>query len=356
MIRIIGIGPSRKDITLRAVEAIEKSDLIIGYKKYIDSIEDLLQGKEIIKKGMGDEVARVEMAIQKSLEGNNVAIVSSGDPGIYGMANVFFQIESKYSNIECEVIPGVSASNYAASLLGAPLHDFATISLSDILTPLSEIERKIEYASKADLIIALYNPISKSRKEPFRTCLKILREIKDHKTPVGIVKTKNNVATVNITTLKELNEEMADMSTILIIGNSLTYVKEGYMITPRGYVINHTQHPMALDFYSRYIDNETFKGSNLECEYHPCHFEGQDCTFCYCPFYPCGDGSTGGAWIKDKGVWSCLNCKWIHEKSTVECLENKISEILKSSDDLTDNKKSLLKLRRECILKTNKKD
>ena len=143
MINVIGIGQNRENMTLGALKAIEESDVIIGYKKYIDQIEDLIEDKEIIKKGMGDEISRAEMAIQKSLEGQTVSLISSGDPGVFGMANVLYQIVSKYEGIEIKVYPGVSALNYASSHLGAPLHDFAAISLSKILTPLSEIEKRM---------------------------------------------------------------------------------------------------------------------------------------------------------------------------------------------------------------------
>ena len=139
MINVIGIGQNRENMTLGAIKAIEESDVIIGYKKYINQIEDLISDKEIVKKGMGDEIARAEFAIQKSLEGQTVSLISSGDPGVFGMANVLYQIVSKYDDVEIKVYPGVSALNYASSHLGAPLNDFAAISLSNILTPLSEI-------------------------------------------------------------------------------------------------------------------------------------------------------------------------------------------------------------------------
>ena len=164
MINVIGIGQNRENMTLGAIKAIEESDVIIGYKKYINQIDDLIQDKEIIKKGMGDEIARAEYAIQRSLEGQTVSLISSGDPGVFGMANVLYQIVSKYDGVEIKVYPGVSALNYASSHLGAPLHDFAAISLSNILTPLSEIEKKLRYALEANLIVAIYNPISKTRK------------------------------------------------------------------------------------------------------------------------------------------------------------------------------------------------
>ncbi|MEN6292477.1 MAG: cysteine-rich small domain-containing protein, partial [Methanobacterium sp.] len=108
-------------------------------------------------------------------------------------------------------------------------------------------------------------------------------------------------------------------------------------------------HPLSKEFYERFLEGEIVEGPNLECEYYPCHEEGQSCTFCYCPFYPCGDSSTGGKWIKDKGVWSCQDCTWIHEDKVVECILEKLPEIVKEVSDLKKRKKDLLKLRRECI-------
>jgi precorrin-3B C17-methyltransferase len=349
MISVIGTGPSREDMSIRALNAIKNSEVIIAYKAYIKPIEDLLEGKEIIKKGMGDEIERAEIAIQKSREGKRVAIISSGDPGVFGMGNVIFQLIGKYSDIKVEVIPGITAATFAASKLGAPLHDFAVISLSDILTPLSEIKRKVEFASKGDFVIAIYNPMSKTRTEPFEEAYKVLLENKKQSTPVGIVKSRDNGVDTTVTTLEELKNHEINMSTTIIIGNSMTYVQDGYMITPRGYMIRSPMHPLAEEFYTRFLEGEMVEGPNLECEYYPCHEEGQSCTFCYCPVYPCGDSSTGGKWIKDKGVWSCQDCTWIHEDKVVKCIMEKFPEIVKEVDDLKKRKKELLKLRRECI-------
>lgn len=349
MISVIGIGPSREDMTIRALNAIKDADVIIGYKAYIRQIEDLVEGKEIFKKGMGDEIQRAEIAVKKSREGKNVALISSGDPGVFGMANVFFQVIGKYSDIEVEVIPGVTAASFAASKLGAPLHDFAVISLSDILTPLSEIKRKIEFAAKGDFVIAIYNPLSKTRKTPFEEAYNILLKYKKSSTPVGIVRSGEENVIVTITTLEELKDHEINMSTTLIIGNSMTYVQEGYLVTPRGYVVKSPIHPLSREFYERFLEGEIVEGPNFECDYYPCHEGGVNCTFCYCPFYPCGDSSTGGKWIKEKGVWSCEACTWIHEDETVDCIMKKFGEIVKEVDDLKKRKKELLKLRRECI-------
>lgn len=354
MINIIGIGPNRENITLSALETLKKADVVIGYKKYIESVEDIIEGKEIIRKGMGDEIARGELAISESLEGKNVALISSGDPGVFGMANVMFQLISKYDDIDVKVFPGVTALSYAASLLGAPLNDFAAISLSDILTPLEEIEKKIEYAAKANFIIAIYNPISKTRKKPFRRFKKILLDVKGPKTLIGIVDSSQNIPKTKIVNLDQLNEDDINMSTTLIVGNSLSYIDNDYLITPRGYVVKSQIHPLANEFYTKYLNDETPTGQNLDCDFYPCHDELQCCDFCYCPFYPCGDSSTGGKWIKNKNVWSCEDCLWIHQKDTVDCVKNGLKNILKEVTDLKSNKKELLKLRRACILDKNK--
>ncbi len=348
LIKIVGIGPTRDDMTFRAFRAIQEADVIIGYKKYIDKIRDIIKDKEVIERGMREEIRRAEIAIKKHREGKNVALISSGDPGIFGMANVFFHLINKYSNIEVEVIPGVTAANYAASLFGAPLHDFAVISLSDILTPLSEIKKKVENAVTAGFIIVFYNPQSRRRKKPLMEALKVIREHLTPDTPVGVLRG----GTAKVTTLQRLDAEKVDMSTTIIIGNPTTYIREGYMITPRGYALKYFIHPLAREYYQKYINGEIREGPNLECEYYPCHFMGQDCTFCYCPFYPCGDGSTGGYWIKDKGVWSCQECEWIHEEDTIKCVKKGLDAIIKEVEDLNKKKKELLKLRRNCIYKT----
>lgn len=339
-------------MTLRALDALKEADVVIGYGGYIRQIEDLLAGKEIIAKGMGQEVQRVELAIQYSLEGSNVALVSSGDPGVYGMANVLFQVMGKYPEVDVEVIPGVTAANYSASLLGAPLHDFAVISLSDILTPLTEIKRKVRLAGEADFIIAFYNPRGRRRVKPLEEAIKILREQRKPDTPVGIVRTDDAGSEVRITSLKDLSLEEVDMSTTIVVGNTFTYVENGRMVTPRGYVIDYVTHPLSAEFYEKYLAGEGNKGSNTGCEFYPCHEHPQNCTFCYCPFYPCGDPSTGGHWIKEKQVWSCEGCTWIHQDDTVQCIETKLTNILEKVEDLQDKKKDLLKLRRECVYLT----
>ncbi|MBE6505396.1 MAG: precorrin-3B C(17)-methyltransferase [Methanobrevibacter millerae] len=356
MINVIGIGQNRENMTLGAIKAIEESDVIIGYKKYINQIEDLIEGKEILKKGMGDEIARAEVAIQKSKEGQTVSLISSGDPGVFGMANVLYQILSKYEDIDVKVYPGVSALNYASSKLGAPLNDFAAISLSNILTPLSEIEKKLKYALEANLIVAIYNPISKTRKEPFRRFKQCVLDVKGEDALIGIVDSTYEPAKETIVKVKDLTEDIVNMSCTLIVGNDITYVQDDKLITPRGYVIRSPIHVLSRNHYEKFLNGEVAHGPNRECEYYPCHWDGQYCDFCYCPFYPCGDSSTGGEWIKGKNVWNCKECTWPHQKEVVDCIRGPIEEVLEEVDDLKAKKKTLLKLRRACLLNNNPRD
>ena len=356
MINVIGIGQNRENMTLGAIKAIEESDIIIGYKKYINQIEDLIEGKEILKKGMGDEIARAEVAIQKSKEGKTVSLISSGDPGVFGMANVLYQILSKYDDVDVKVYPGVSALNYASSKLGAPLNDFAAISLSNILTPLSEIEKKLKYALEANLIVAIYNPISKTRKEPFRRFKKCVLDVKGENALIGIIDSTYEPAKETIVKVKDLTEDIVNMSCTLIVGNDLTYVQEGKLITPRGYVIRSSIHELSRNHYEKFLNGEIGHGPNRECDYYPCHWDGQYCDFCYCPFYPCGDSSTGGEWIKGKNVWNCKECTWPHQEEAVNCIRGPLEEILEEVDDLKTKKKTLLKLRRACLLNNNPRD
>ena len=356
MINVIGIGQNRDNMTLGALKAIEESDVIIGYRKYIDQISDLVEGKEILKKGMGDEIARAELAVEKSKNGQTVSLISSGDPGVFGMANVLYQIISKYDNVEVNVYPGVSALNYASCKLGAPMNDFAAISLSNILTPLSEIEKKLKYALEANLIIAIYNPISKTRKEPFRRFKQCVLDVKGEDTLIGIVDSTYEPAKETIVKITDLTEDLVNMSCTLIVGNDLTYEQENKLITPRGYVIRHQIHELSRKHYEKFLDGRIKHGPNRECEYYPCHWEGQYCDFCYCPFYPCGDSSTGGEWIKGKNVWNCKECNWLHKKEAVECIREPLEDILEEVDDLKQKKKTLLKLRRACLLNNNPRD
>lgn len=241
MIAVIGIGPGGKEtMTLEAVAAIENSDIIVGYKTYIKLIEDMLVDKEVMQNGMRQEVERCKEAIEIAKTGKNVAVISSGDSGIYGMAGLILELASKEeTKIEVKVVPGVTASIAAAGILGAPImHDFCHISLSDLLTPWEVIEKRLRLAAEADFVICLYNPRSKGRKDHLEKAFNIMSEFKSGDTPVGIVKDAGRQDEEKIIcTFDTMNYEVVDMTTMVIIGNKSTFIHEDLMITPRGYTV-----------------------------------------------------------------------------------------------------------------------
>lgn len=240
-VSVVGIGPG--DISYMAPvvrDAIEAAEIIIGYRTYIELIESLLEGKQVIDSGMRREIERCQLAIELAEEGKAVVLVSSGDPGIYGMAGILLEVkDEKKSQVEVEVLPGITAVSAAAASLGAPLmHDFVVISLSDLLTDWEVIKKRIHHASEGDFVITLYNPKSKGRVTQIEEAVEIIAQSRTHNTPVGIVKNAKRVdEQVTISTLGEMLQEEIDMTTVVIIGNSNTYVSKGKMITPRGYRI-----------------------------------------------------------------------------------------------------------------------
>ncbi|WP_027409805.1 precorrin-3B C(17)-methyltransferase [Anoxybacillus tepidamans] len=245
---IIGFGPGSVDhMTKRAREAIEESDIVIGYKTYIDLVSDLIGDKPIISTGMTEEVSRAQEAVKWAERGKKVAVISSGDAGVYGMAGLVYEVLiekgwTKESGVEVEVIPGVSAINSCGALLGAPImHDACTISLSDHLTPWTLIEKRIEAAAMADFVIALYNPKSGRRTRQIVEAQRILLRYRSPETPVGLVKSAYRARQqIVITDLEHMLEYEIGMLTTVIIGNSSTFVHDGMMITPRGYQRKYT--------------------------------------------------------------------------------------------------------------------
>ncbi len=239
MIYVIGTGPGLEDyMSLRAIEAVKDSDIIIGYKTYINQIKGLLKDKEVYSAGMKKEIDRCKKALEYALQGKKVGLVSGGDAGVYGMAGIMQEIALEHSKkVQIEVIPGITAANAAAASLGAPImHDYTVISLSDLLTEWSLIEKRLECAGQGDFVIALYNPKSNGRREHIQKARDILLEYKDKNIPVGIVRNaKREKEEIEITTLEKMCESEINMSTMIIIGNSKTYVANGRMITPRGY-------------------------------------------------------------------------------------------------------------------------
>ncbi len=225
-------------MTLAASEVLAKAEVIIGYKTYLELIPEFLDGKEVISSEMMKEVDRCRKALERAAAGKRVALVSGGDPGIYAMAGLVFEMarETEY-NCPIEIIPGLAAINSCAARLGAPLmHDFAAISLSDLLTPWEVIEKRLEAVAQADFVTAIYNPRSKRRTEQIVRAREIFLSCRDPKTPVGIVTaaTRENEKII-VTTLAQMLDQEIGMQSTVIIGNSQTYTWRDMMITPRGY-------------------------------------------------------------------------------------------------------------------------
>lgn len=238
---IVGLGPGgRQQMTRRALEAIGDSQVILGYKVYTNLIEDLAEGKKVLASSMGRELERCKMAIDLAREGHNVSLVSSGDPGIYGMAGPFLELNSKETEpVEAEIIPGITAASTGAALLGAPLmHDMAIISLSDLLTPWEVIVKRLNLAAQGDFVTALYNPKSHGRPDYINQAREIFLEHRNPRTPVGIVRNAAREGEeITVTNLDEMLSHEMDMFSVVIIGNSRSYIQAGKFITPRGYVL-----------------------------------------------------------------------------------------------------------------------
>ena len=240
---VVGIGPGGLDeMTPRARKAIESAEVVAGYNTYIRLIEKILGGKKIIGRAMMQEIERSHLAIEEASKGRNVAVISSGDAGVYGMAGLVLEMIldlPEENRPQLEIIAGVSAVNAAAAILGAPLmNDFAIISLSDLMTPWELIKNRVRSAAQGDFVIALYNPKSKRRVSQLAEVQKILLEFRKKNTPVGIVTNAGREGESKIiSTLENFLQEEVNMFSLVIIGNSQTFVKAGYMLTPRGYKI-----------------------------------------------------------------------------------------------------------------------
>lgn len=239
-ITVIGIGPgSQCDITGAAIFALQNSNVIIGYKYYFQFIEPyIIPDAQLIDSAMKQEETRARIAFEKAMEGNDVSVISSGDSSIYGMAPLIYEMRHRSGNdIEIEIIPGISAFQKAASILGAPIgHDFCVISLSDLMTPWHTIERRITAAAQADFITAVYNPKSHGRYWQLHRLKEIFMEWRKPSTPVGYVRQAGRPdQSVTVTTLSEFDPEQIDMFTIVIIGNERSYIDGNHIITPRGY-------------------------------------------------------------------------------------------------------------------------
>ena len=238
---VVGIGPGEYDMmTGRAIAALQSADVIVGYQVYTELVKEYFPGKEIMTTPMRQEVERCRMAVREAAQGRVVAMISSGDAGIYGMAGLMYEVleeEGLLEQIELEIVAGVTAANAGAAWLGAPLmHDFAVISLSDLLTPWEVIAKRLRACAGADMGIVLYNPSSHKRHDYLQKACDLMMTYKSPDTVCGIV---SNIAregeNSRIMTLKELRDTKVDMFTTVFIGNSQTKVINGKMVTPRGY-------------------------------------------------------------------------------------------------------------------------
>ena len=256
----IGIGPGNRDfLTPQASKALQNADIIVGYSYYIELIKEITEGKETIATGMKKEQDRVNKAFEMAQKNYNVAVISSGDSGVYGMAALLW--ETKMNNnidIDIEVIPGISAMFVAAARFGAPLgHDFCSVSLSNLLTPWDHIEKRINAAAQGDFVTAVYNPSSKGRFWQLMRFKELFLEYRSPETPVGIAKNAGREdEKLMVTKLKNIDTSMVDMFSIIIVGNSQTKCSRDKLITPRGYF---PEEKHSDDKIGRKIMNQSFK-------------------------------------------------------------------------------------------------
>lgn len=237
---VIGLGPgAEKEMTYQASTALEKSEVIIGYTVYTGLIRERFPDKKYLSTPMRQEVIRCEMAMDEAMKGRTVAMVCSGDAGIYGMAGLLYEMGQGYPEVELEVVPGITAANGGAAVLGAPLmHDFAVISLSDLLTPWEKIEKRLRMAAAGDFVICLYNPSSKKRADYLKRACTIIQEEIGEERVCGIVsQIGRDGEHAEVMTLSELADRQVDMFTTVFVGNSQTKEIDGRMVTPRGYRI-----------------------------------------------------------------------------------------------------------------------
>lgn len=235
---VVGIGPGNyENMTIRADRALQECDVIVGYHIYVNLVKDQYPDKEYRTTPMTKETERCQMALDLALEGKNVAMVCSGDSGIYGMAALIYELRGENVMPRIEVIPGLTAASSGGALLGSPLtHDFAVISLSDRLTPWEKIEQRLTAAAQADLSIVLYNPASRGRPDHLRRACEILLHYLPEDRPCGICRNIGRVEeNARVLTLKELRKTEVDMFCTVFIGNEMTKVIGGKLITPRGY-------------------------------------------------------------------------------------------------------------------------
>lgn len=237
-IYIIGMGPGKEEMmTGEAIQALDNSDVIIGYTVYVKLLGERFEGKEMLTTPMRQETERCRLCFEEAAKGKQVALICSGDAGIYGLASLMYEIGKDYPETELIVIPGITAANSGAAVLGAPLnHDFCVISLSDLLTPWEKIEKRLMAAAEGDFAIAIYNPSSHKRKDYLMRACDILLRVIEEERPCGFVENIGREGKRAVTcTLRELRETQVNMFTTVFIGNSGSELVNGKLITKRGY-------------------------------------------------------------------------------------------------------------------------
>lgn len=238
---IVGIGPGdEKNMTAACRKAIKLSDIVVGYTKYVELIAPLYPQKRTLATPMTHEAERCREALRIAALGETVAVICSGDAGVYGMAGLIYELSEQFPPVEIEIVPGITAALAGAAVLGAPLtHDFAVISLSDLLTPWQLIEKRLSCAAEADFCIVLYNPASKKRSDYLQKACDIFLKYKSPETVCGIV---HNIGRegqyAEVLTLKHLRQARVDMFTTVFVGNDQTKILSGKMVTPRGYLLD----------------------------------------------------------------------------------------------------------------------
>ena len=395
MINLISMGSDIGNITINVFNAIIESDIIVNYDNLdLSDLDTYIKDKEIIvnaldesnndvvigldesesvnesnnEEGIGldesesmeetsdvyskleESYSKIELAISKASQ-NNVALICSNKRNIYGIANLLIQISSKYNDVELKIYPAVSPIDYSSAVLGAPFNDFVSIDLNNPIVSDKELKNKIKLALKNDFVLFIHNPIGEDDEKANFNMLKEIVNDFNNELLVGIV---NEGYSYEISNFKDINEESVRENSTLVLGNRLTYKLEDYMVTSSDYIVKPKFISQNIDFFERYLKDETPKGLDYDCEYLPCHKELEACDFCYCPFYPCADGLTGGEWIKEKDVWSCQHCDWIHLEEPCQAVRKGLEDILEDKNDLKTKHMELLKLRRECLLKTLK--
>ena len=235
---VIGMGPGgAEQLTPQALRALEDSRVVCGYTTYMDLAREFLEGKELVTTPMTRELERCRIALERAEAGETTAMICSGDAGVYGMAGPILQMAEEFPEVEIEVVPGITAALSGAAALGAPLmHDFAVISLSDLLTPWEVIEKRLDCAGAGDFVVCLYNPMSRRRRDHLARAWAIRRKHRPGTTVCGWVKNIGRAGEERrLLTLEELEREQVDMFTTVFIGASSTQQLSGRMVTPRGY-------------------------------------------------------------------------------------------------------------------------